>query len=131
MNILLDTNVAIWAVGASGRLSRRAVQLLEDQSNQIFVSVASLWEISIKYPLNRGRSGDLAIPPQAAVVLFSDAGFEIMPIEVAHVVAAANLPPIHGDPFDRLLVAQAITEPMRLMTGDGTLAQYSELVILA
>jgi PIN domain nuclease of toxin-antitoxin system len=114
--------VALWAFAGSPRIDPiRDVLLSKD--NEIFVSVASWWELAIKIGLGKL---DAEVPQlrQAAM----DSGFEELPILGAHTEALVNLPPIHRDPFDRLLVAQAISEPMKLITADGKLEVYSALV---
>lgn len=93
------------------------------------VSVASLWEIAIKYALKRGAD---AMPMPAAMALrwFQDSGFEIVPVTPAHVLSLEALPKHHDDPFDRLLVATALSEPYRLVTHDSRIAAYGELAAL-
>ena len=109
-------------------LPERARQLLLDSEVDQTVSVVTIWEIAIKHARHGARaiplSGDLAL--RSVKVL----GLRLLDITGEHAAAAGGLPPIHGDPFDRMLVAQALTEPMRLLTTDATLARYSDTVIL-
>ncbi|MCE2910059.1 MAG: type II toxin-antitoxin system VapC family toxin [Burkholderiaceae bacterium] len=127
MNLLLDTHVALWVLVDSPRLGREARRWLTAERSTAWVSAASLWEIAIKHSLGRG---DMPVSPEQALEQFRASGLRILPVQPEHAVAVAALPPIHADPFDRLLVAQALTEPMRLMTHDALIAHYSETVIL-
>ncbi|MDR2874593.1 MAG: type II toxin-antitoxin system VapC family toxin [Methylobacillus sp.] len=127
MNVLLDTHVALWAIQDSPLLPPRVREILLSQDNTIYVSAASLWEISIKFGLNRG---DMPISGKEALGYFRSAGYRILPIEPEHTVEVENLAPHHKDPFDRLLVAQALVEPMRLITHDPQVAKYSDTVLL-
>lgn len=130
MNLLLDTHIALWALNENARLSQAARELITDTDNMIMVSVATLWEISIKHPLDRKGGSAMPISGATAFELFERAQYQLLPVTAAHAVAVETLPAIHGDPFDRLLVAQALTEPLRLVTGDRMLARYSDTVIL-
>lgn len=127
MRLLLDTHVAIWAVAASRKLSQATKALIEDAHSDVYVSICSLWEIAIKS--TPGRSSLAPIPLPDAIMLFENAGFSLLEIKTEHLLQVANLPPIHGDPFDRLLVAQALCEPLRLVTSDKTLVAYSDTII--
>jgi len=124
VNLLLDTHIALWAITGSGRLPKRALKAIEDPSAQAWVSVVSLWEIAIKHSRKR-----LAVSAEEAVSVFQDSGFKILSLEPVHTVTLESLPSHHQDPFDRMLVAQAISEPMRLVTADSVLVQYSQLVL--
>ena len=127
MPVLVDTHVALWVV--TGRaLSVRARQHLLEPGAALFVSAATIWEIAIKYPLKRGLPGDMPVSGRESSTLFASAGFEILPVTAAHAAAVDDLPPLHGDPFDRMLIAQSKAEPMRLLTADVQLAAYGELV---
>ncbi len=126
MNLLLDTHVALWAITDSERLTGRARQLIQEPTAVIWVSVVSLWEIAIKHGLGRG---DMPVSSQQALSYFKAAGYRILSLDAAHVLALQDLPAHHQDPFDRMLVAQALTEPMRLMTNDAMVARYSDTVI--
>jgi PIN domain nuclease of toxin-antitoxin system len=127
VNLLLDTHIALWAITASPRLPLRARELIEDEANTPWVSVASIWEIAIKHSLARG---DMPVSGAQALGYFRQAGYRMLPIEAEHTVMVETLPPHHADPFDRLLVAQALAEPLRLLTHDAKLAPYSDTVIL-
>lgn len=131
MRILLDTHIALWAIANDPRLGSMARNLLEDPGNEIFVSAASVWEISIKHALSRGRPHDVPISGAAAIERFREAGCVLLPVTADHAAAVENLPPVHKDPFDRMLVAQAMLEPLRMITRDVRLAAYSATIIIA
>ncbi|MFG5120335.1 type II toxin-antitoxin system VapC family toxin [Methylorubrum sp. POS3] len=121
MRLLLDTHLLVWALGAPHRLSSSARQLIDDPTHQPVFSTASIWELAIKQSLAR-MPGSI----DAAAVrntLLRD-GYKELVVLGAHAVAVASLPPIHKDPFDRLLVAQALVEGLTLLTADGLLARY-------
>ena len=130
MRLLLDTHIALWAVSSDKRLSKRAAALTMDRRNEVYVSAASIWEISIKHSQASGRRRDMIVSGRKALDLFGDADFEILPISAEHAAAVDDLPLLHGDPFDRMIVAQAITEPLRLVTHDETLKAYSDLILI-
>jgi PIN domain nuclease of toxin-antitoxin system len=129
VRLLLDTHIALWAVVGDPRLPNKAVELIADSTNEVFVSVASLWEIAIKYALNRGKPNDMPISADDALGYFREAGYQLQDIEPSHVVAVGNLPILHSDPFDRLLVAQALTVPFRMITHDARIGRYSDTII--
>jgi PIN domain nuclease of toxin-antitoxin system len=126
MNLLLDTQIALWALTDSERLGASARALIEDPANAIFVSTASVWEIAIKHALGRG---DMPVSGTRAAELFAESGYRELAITWRHARAVDTLPSIHGDPFDRILIAQALTEPMRLLSRDATVATYGEMVL--
>ncbi len=126
MNLLLDTHVALWAIADSPRLGRAAREWIEAPSATIWVSAASVWEITIKHGLGRG---DMPVSGRQALRYFQQAGYRLLPVEAEHVAAVGDLPGHHQDPFDRLLVAQALVEPMRLLTHDSVVARYSDTII--
>lgn len=126
MNLLLDTHVALWAITDSPKLPPKARELIASPKTNVRISSASIWEIAIKYSLGRG---DMPISGQDALRYFSESGYRQLPVEAEHVGAAEDLPAHHNDPFDRILVAQALVEPMRLMTHDALVARYSDTII--
>lgn len=126
MRILLDTNVLIRSLIDPGLLGRATRTALEEPDNEIIFSAASMWEIAIKHALGRA---DFRVPPERILEAAKDSGFEELPVRSAAALLVATLPPLHRDPFDRLLVAQAISEPARLYTTDASLTPYSELVV--
>ncbi|MFP4302712.1 MAG: type II toxin-antitoxin system VapC family toxin [Spirochaetaceae bacterium] len=127
MRLLLDTHIALWAVTDSPRLSTAARELITNSGNEIWVSAATVWEIAIKHTLRREA---MPVSGPEARHWFSVSGYRDLNITSEHAVAVGALPAIHGDPFDRLLIAQARTEPLRLLTHDELLSRYSEVVIL-
>jgi PIN domain nuclease of toxin-antitoxin system len=126
VRLLLDTHILLWALIEPDRLNHDVRTLLEDREHVVLFSAASAWEMSIKAALGRA---DFKVAPSEIVAAALDAGFEELPVRSAAALAVATLPHHHRDPFDRLLVAQAITEPARLYTADAALALYSELVV--
>jgi PIN domain nuclease of toxin-antitoxin system len=130
MRLLLDTHIALWAAVDSPSLPARARRIICDVDAQIYVSVVSLWEIAIKYARRRGRSNDMPVSAAEMARILSGAQCEILPMTTSHVLALEGLPPLHGDPFDRMLVAQAGVEPLRLVTADSRLGAYGQMVEL-
>jgi PIN domain nuclease of toxin-antitoxin system len=128
VRLLLDTHIALWAIGDPARLSAPALRQIE-AADEVNVSVVAIWEIAIKHALRRGRHDDIVISGGEARDRFTEAGFALLPIMPAHAAALDTLPALHGDPFDRMLVAQALTEPMHLMTRDAQLADYGVLIV--
>ena len=121
MKFLLDTHLLLWAVAGSEKLPGAAVAAIREPTNEPCFSAASLWEIAIKHSLGRAS---FRVDPLVLRRTMLESGYTEVPITGAHAVAAAKLPPIHRDPFDRMLVAQAIVEGMLLMTGDSEVARY-------
>ena len=127
MKLLLDTHIALWALTSVELLKPEGRVLISDPSNQVHVSVVSVWEIAIKRPLNRSDSPTICAAD--ALAGFAAAGYTMLDVTSAHAAAVETLPLLHGDPFDRLLIAQALTEPLRFLTHDKTLVRYSDTVI--
>jgi PIN domain nuclease of toxin-antitoxin system len=121
MRVLLDTHLLLWALSSPEKLSKRARQRID--SSEIYVSAASIWEISIKSALVK-----LKADPDEILGGIEAAGFNHLPIIGGHAAKVVELPPIHKDPFDRLLVAQARFEPMILLTDDAVLGGYGDFV---
>jgi PIN domain nuclease of toxin-antitoxin system len=126
LRLLLDTHIALWAVTDSPRLPHRARDAIM-AADEVHVSTVSLWEVAIKHALARQQ---MPVGAAEARQAFADAGYSVLAITPDHVVAVEALPPWHRDPFDRLLVAQAISEPLRLVTADAALPRYSDVVLL-
>lgn len=122
---MLDTNVLIWWVTNDRKLARGARELIADGNNHIFVSAVSLWEIAIKSSLGR-----LAIDMDDLGRNISTNRFQDLAFNSIHAIRVAKLPAIHGDPFDRALIAQCLVEPMRLLSSDRILEKYSETVMV-
>ncbi|OYU47168.1 MAG: PIN domain nuclease [Rhizobiales bacterium PAR1] len=124
MRLLLDTHIAIWALVAPDRLTQAEQTLIASLENEEFVSSVSLWEIAIKFPLSRGRVDALPFSAEAAHRYFLEAGYHVLDMTARHALAVETLPPLHADPFDRMLVAQARTEPMHLLSQDQKVLAY-------
>lgn len=127
MKLLLDTHIALWAVSDDLRLPTKARELIAAPRNLIWVSAVSIWEISIKHGLGRG---DMPVSGVEALEYFRQSGYRMLPVSPEHAAAVGTLPAHHQDPFDRLLVAQSLAEPLRLLTHDTAVARYSDTVIL-
>jgi len=124
MRALLDTNALLWWLDNSPNLSNPARAAIGDAASEIFVSTATFWEISIKRSLGR-----LDFPIDRTAEILEDSGFTALAINVAHAVAAGALPPIHQDPFDRMLIAQARCEGLTIITSDRKMQLYDVTVI--
>jgi PIN domain nuclease of toxin-antitoxin system len=121
MKLLLDTHLLLWAAGQPSRLSRAAHKLMNDSRNELIFSAANLWEIVIKRRL--GRS-DFQVEPRLLRRGLLDNGYTELAIGDDHTIALDGLPPLHKDPFDRILIAQAMVEGITLLTADPLVAQY-------
>ena len=121
MKILLDTHLLLWAAGMPERLPAPALALLEREETEPMVSAASLWEITIKSGLGRA---DFSVDPRLLRRGLLENGYSELDVTGAHATAVDLLPPIHKDPFDRILVAQAQIEGLTLLTTDETVARY-------
>ena len=126
MKLLLDTHVALWAITDDVKLGHFAKSLILAPDNDIWVSVVSLWEIAIKHSL---RKEGMPISASEALDYFVASGYNLLSIEAKHTLLLSELPLHHQDPFDRLLIAQARTESMQLMSRDGHIAKYKDSVI--
>jgi PIN domain nuclease of toxin-antitoxin system len=124
MRILLDTQLYLWFVADSTQLSSKARKYIID-AEEVFVSAASIWEAAIKIGLGR-----LEVSVDDLIQGIEASGFIELPITARQSATVANLPSHHRDPFDRLLIAQALHEPLRLLTVDASLRPYSDLVEL-
>jgi PIN domain nuclease of toxin-antitoxin system len=121
VKLILDTHLLLWAAGTPERLSREAVELIEDPGTALLFSAASLWEITIKRGLGRD---DFRVDPRLLRRGLADAGYEELPVTATHALAVDDLPPLHKDPFDRMLIAQARSEGLLLLTSDDMVARY-------
>ncbi|MEW6353340.1 MAG: type II toxin-antitoxin system VapC family toxin [Pseudomonadota bacterium] len=119
MRLLLDTHVLLWWLADDARLSKPARRLIADVDNVVFVSAASIWEIAIKAALGR-----LKIDPTLLQPAIEESGFLSLPVSADHAVSVFNLPPLHSDPFDRMLIAQARAEQLKLVSCDARLSEY-------
>lgn len=124
MRLLLDTHLVLWVMQDAKQLSAKARTQLQ-RANEVFVSAASLWEIAIKASL-----GKLEVDQGLLTDKLAEAGFRELAITSEHSCKLRELPPLHRDPFDRMLIAQAMCEPLQLLTHDAVLLEYSDLVTL-
>ncbi len=122
MKFLLDTHILLWAVGSPEKLSQQAKSIIEETENELFFSAASLWEISIKTGLGRP---DFKVDARVLRRALIDNGYQELNITGLHSVSVEDLPAIHKDPFDRILLSQATAEGFTLLTSDKTIAQYT------
>lgn len=122
MRVLLDTQIFLWFLADSHKLKSKARTAIK-AADEVYVSAASIWEAAIKVSI-----GKLDVAPASLQAGIDASGFVELPVRVIHAVAVASLPAHHRDPFDRILVAQAMHEPMALFTADPVLTRYSELV---
>lgn len=121
--ILLDTHLLLWAVSDPKKLPSQARRRIDEA--EVFISAASIWEVSIKAAL-----GKLTADPAQLLAEIEPAGFQLLPVTGQHAAAVVLLPALHNDPFDRMLVAQAKSEPLILLTNDSTLGGYGDCVEL-
>ena len=126
MKLLLDTHILLWAAGQPEKLSESARTLLTTPDNTLYFSVASIWEIVIKRGLGRE---DFKVEPRRLRKLLVTHGYRELPVVAEHVFTVETLPLLHKDPFDRLLLAQARSEGMLLLTVDASVSQYLESVL--
>jgi PIN domain nuclease of toxin-antitoxin system len=122
MRLLLDTHIFIWTVAEDVRLSKKAREIMA-AAGEIFVSSASIWEAAIKIAI-----GKLDADVNGLVRAIETSGFKELPIHARHAAVVRGLPLVHHDPFDRILIAQAMSEPLLLLTADQQLSAYSDLV---
>ena len=128
MQLLLDTHLLLWAAEGGKRIPGKLRKLISNEDHTLFFSVASLWEIAIK--ANLGRP-DFTLDASVFRRLLIDNGYAELAISGSHVIAAGSLPPLHRDLFDRLLVAQAISEGFTLLTSDSAFASYPGDILIA
>ena len=125
MKLLLDTHLLIWTATNAKRVSVEARRLIEDPDNDIVFSLVSLWEIAIKRSLGRP---DFQIDPREFRTGLLAAGFDELPLKIGHCVAVIDLPFLHRDPFDRMMIAQARTEAMTFVSADRAVSRYPGVV---
>jgi PIN domain nuclease of toxin-antitoxin system len=121
VRLLVDTHLLLWAVASASRLPRVARALIEDPANEVYYSAASIWEIAIKSALRRK---DFRVDVPALLAALPLMGFVELPVTGVHAAQVVQLANVHRDPFDRLLVAQSVVEPLTLLTNDALLARY-------
>jgi PIN domain nuclease of toxin-antitoxin system len=124
VRFLLDTHLLVWLQTDDERLTDPIRDIVSDARNSIFASVVSIWEVAIKWGLRHGSPNDMPFPASTFSEALIASAVAVLPSSAAHAVALDDLPLLHGDPFDRLLVATARSEGMTLLTRDAGLAQY-------
>lgn len=128
MKLLLDSHILLWlAWNKKDKLSPQAIDLLEDMDNELYISLASIWEISIKSALGKP---DFDIDVEKLVIGATNIGCKLLPIELAHILHLSELPTIHLDPFDRLLLSQSHTEKLYFLTADQALLRYQSAYLI-
>lgn len=125
MRVLLDTHILLWWLKDDRKLPNDATNIIENTTNDIFVSAVNAWEIAIKKSMGR-----IQIDMNEFLESIENSGFGVLNVTVNHACQVVSLPDHHKDPFDRMLIAQSIVEPMRLLTHDELLAQYGKHVLL-
>lgn len=126
MNLLIDTHAIIWFITEDSKLPGKTKQLIESADNICFISLASYWELAIKNSLGRL---DLGKPLIELFSVIEDSGFELLPIDLTHILTNAKLPFHHYDPFDRVIIAQAVAEDLKIVTKDEKFQLYSPALI--
>ena len=130
MRLLLDTHIVLWRITADPRLPKRAIQIMDAEALSIDVSAVSIWEVAIKWALRKARPDDVPMSGRDLLKEMERALIAPMPIQSIHTAAVDDLPMLHGDPFDRLLIATAQHEGLTLLTHDAALAGYGDFVLV-
>ena len=126
MRLLLDTHLLLWAARGEPRMPSRALELINHPTNDLLFSAANIWEVVIKNSLGRD---DFRVNPQVLRARLLENGYAELPILSKHALFVAGLPDLHRDPFDRILIAQALVEQVTLVTGDAALGRYSTSIV--
>jgi PIN domain nuclease of toxin-antitoxin system len=121
MELLLDTHVLLWFLNGDNKLSEKAIKLIENNKNTVFISIATVWELAIKQSINKinFKNGF-----ENFLNLIKENGFEILPLKIGNMLVLADLEFIHRDPFDRILIAQCISENILMITKDEHILKY-------
>lgn len=127
---LLDSNAFLWAKTEPWRIKRKAFEEIDDAGNQLFVSLATLWELAIKSSKGKLPLFAAMVARKPLDLILSESGFGLLDIGLNHVMTAYRLPYHHRDPFDRMMIAQALNEAMTLITSDATFSRYPGLSVL-
>jgi PIN domain nuclease of toxin-antitoxin system len=126
MNLLLDTHIVIWFITNDDKLSKKVKNLIEDPKNKCFVSIASYWELSIKYSLGRLNLNSTI---EEIFNIIEKSGFDILPVTLNHIIQLSKLEHFHNDPFDRLMISQSIIEKLHLVSNDNYFPAYKVQLI--
>jgi PIN domain nuclease of toxin-antitoxin system len=124
MSWLLDTHIAIFCIAEPWKLTAKERAIIDEPETRVVVSLVNVWEISVKNSLSRGRRNPFPLSAEMALNAFESAGYEVLPILGSHVCKVGDLPPLHGDPFDRLLVAQSLCENLSIFSRDWLIQRY-------
>lgn len=127
MRLLLDTHVAVWTILETRKVPQRILRMIADPTNEIFVSTVSVWEVGLKF--GAGRSRRTSRPREDLAREFELAGYTFLDVSIRHAIAFEDYASAHPDPFDRMILTQALTDQLRLVTVDARLASYSDTVI--
>ena len=130
MRLLLDTHILLWRLAGRDRLSAKAIELIDETATQVVASTVSVWEVAIKWSLRKGSLDDMPLSGRDFVAALDAAGIEVLPIRPSHAAELDDLPSLHRDPFDRLLLATAQVEGLTLLTRDTQLGAYGSAVVL-
>ena len=130
MRLLLDTHVLLWRMTGNDRLPAAAIRLMDEQADELLASAVSVWEVAIKWALRKGGPDDMPLSGTRFAAALGDVGITVLPILPAHAALTEQLPPVHRDPFDRLLIATAQHEGLSLLTCDTLLKDYGAAVLL-
>lgn len=126
MNVLLDTHALLWFYSGDAQLSSTSKNLIKDTSNNCYVSIASIWEVTIKYKIGKL---ELENPLTDLFEFIKRNQISIIPIELDHLIVLSTLPPIHRDPFDRIIIAQGMTEKLMVISKDSIFKDYDLTII--
>ncbi len=130
MRLLLDTHIVLWRLTNNPRLPKRGIEMMDDSATSIAVSAISIWEVAIKWARRKGRADDMPYSGYQLLRSLDRAMIDPLPVESIHAAAVDDLPKLHGDPFDRFLIATARHEGMTLLTHDTQIAEYGDCVIV-
>ena len=130
MRLLLDTHIVLWRLTADPRLSKQAIRIMDEEALSTGVSAISIWEVAIKWALRKSRADDMPLSGKSFLAELERALIEPLPVQPIHAAAVDDLPMLHGDPFDRFLLATAKREGMTLLTHDAALAGYGDFVLV-
>jgi PIN domain nuclease of toxin-antitoxin system len=130
LRLLLDTHIVLWRLTADPRLPKRAISIMDEDALSMDVSAISVWEVAIKWALRKGRADDMPVSGTDFLREIERARITPLPVQPIHAAAVDDLPMLHGDPFDRFLLATARHEGMTFLTHDATLAAYGNFVIV-
>ncbi len=130
MRFLLDTHIVLWRLTADPRLTKQAIRMMDEDALSIDISAISVWEVAIKWALRKGRSDDMPISGKIFLREIERALIVPLPVQPIHAAAVDDLPMLHGDPFDRFLLATAQHEGMTFLTHDAALAGYGDFVVV-